>query len=327
MRLIASNIANADTPNYQAREMDFAKALRLRRSLGEMRITTRHGLDLIDAFKQDAVQSRYQTWDDLIGYCLRSACPVGRYLLDLHGESPAGYPASDALCNALQVLNHLQDCRDDHRSLDRVYLPLDWMAECGTSVDELQAPHASQGLRDVIDRALDRTDELLLVCGLEVPTIKNVRLSLQTLELLSFPPNRIRVILNRANSNVGIKQREVEGALEPGRVVRSVQHDVEARFCPVPVHGVRITNIDCERAKLFRESRRRFTEKEVVNSLGSFQVALPEFVPDAFTESGAKRLHHLQAAVIVIGEMNLIQLFVDDNQWLSQSRDIGSGNS
>jgi len=141
--------------------LDYAKALRLRRSLAERGITTRHGLDLIDAFKQDALQSRYQTWDELIGYCLRSACPVGRYLLDLHGESPAGYPASDALCNALQVLNHLQDCRDDHRDLDRVYLPQVWLAECGATIDDLQAPRASQGLRDVIDRALDRTDELL----------------------------------------------------------------------------------------------------------------------------------------------------------------------
>ena len=61
---------------------------------------------------------------------------------------------------------------------------------------------------------LDRTDELLLVCGMDVPTVKNVRLSLQTLELLSFPPERIRLVLNRANSNVGIKQREVEEALE-----------------------------------------------------------------------------------------------------------------
>ena len=51
---------------------------------------------------------------------------------------------------------------------------------------------------------LDRTDELLLLCGLDVPTIKNVRLSLQTLELLSFPTERIRVVLNRANSNVGM---------------------------------------------------------------------------------------------------------------------------
>jgi pilus assembly protein CpaE len=61
---------------------------------------------------------------------------------------------------------------------------------------------------------LDQTDDLLLVCGLDVPTIKNVRLSLQTLQLLSFPPDRIRIVLNRANTNVGMKKGEVEAALE-----------------------------------------------------------------------------------------------------------------
>ena len=61
---------------------------------------------------------------------------------------------------------------------------------------------------------LDRTDELLLLCGLDVPTLKNVRLALQTLELLSFQPDRIRVVLNRANSKVGMKPGEVEGALD-----------------------------------------------------------------------------------------------------------------
>jgi pilus assembly protein CpaE len=61
---------------------------------------------------------------------------------------------------------------------------------------------------------LDRTDELLLVCSLDVPTLKNVRLALQTLELLSFPSERIRLVLNRANSKVGMKPGEVEGALD-----------------------------------------------------------------------------------------------------------------
>jgi pilus assembly protein CpaE len=60
---------------------------------------------------------------------------------------------------------------------------------------------------------LDRTDLLLLLCGLDIPTIKNVRLGLQTLELLSFPNERIRVILNRANTNVGLKRSEVEETL------------------------------------------------------------------------------------------------------------------
>jgi pilus assembly protein CpaE len=61
---------------------------------------------------------------------------------------------------------------------------------------------------------LDRTDELLMLCGLDVPTLKNVRLSMQTLELLSFPASRIRFVLNRANSKVGMKKSEVEGALD-----------------------------------------------------------------------------------------------------------------
>jgi pilus assembly protein CpaE len=61
---------------------------------------------------------------------------------------------------------------------------------------------------------LDRTDELLMLCGLDVPTLKNVRLSLQTLDLLSFPTARIRFVLNRANSKVGMSKKEVEGALD-----------------------------------------------------------------------------------------------------------------
>jgi pilus assembly protein CpaE len=61
---------------------------------------------------------------------------------------------------------------------------------------------------------LDRTDELLVLCGLDVPTLKNVRLALQTLELLSFPTSRIRYVMNRVNTNVGLKTREVEAGLK-----------------------------------------------------------------------------------------------------------------
>ena len=79
---------------------------------------------------------------------------------------------------------------------------------------------------------LDRTDELLLVCGLDVPTLKNVRLSLQTLELLSFPPDRIRLVLNRANSKVGMKPKEVEAALE-----RKIAFEVPSdRIVPLAVN-------------------------------------------------------------------------------------------
>lgn len=139
----------------------FRKAHDLRRSLAETRVTRRHCIDLIRAFKQDATKLRYDDWDDLIGYCNLSAAPVGRYLVDLHGETPAAYPASDALCNALQVLNHVQDCGADYRALDRVYLPQCWMAEAGVGVEALGGRRSPPALRQVLDRCLDAVDGLL----------------------------------------------------------------------------------------------------------------------------------------------------------------------
>ncbi|MFQ5533630.1 MAG: squalene synthase HpnC [Sphingomonadales bacterium] len=144
-----------------AEDAAFVKAHRMRESLAQTGITARHCLDLISAFKQDAVKSRYGDWDELIDYCNRSAAPVGRYLLDLHGEGTGGYVFSDALCNALQVINHLQDCQDDYRAMDRVYLPTDWMAECGADVGELDADASGVALRAVLDRALDGVEQLL----------------------------------------------------------------------------------------------------------------------------------------------------------------------
>lgn len=140
----------------------FAKATRLRESLAATGVTPRHGLDLIDAFKQDAVKGRYADWGELMGYCMRSAAPVGRYLLDLHGGSRDGYGPSDALCNALQVINHLQDCKDDYLTLDRVYLPQDWMAEAGAMVEDLGGAKATPELRDVMDRCLQGVEVLLV---------------------------------------------------------------------------------------------------------------------------------------------------------------------
>src|SRR6185436_10882140 len=101
-----------------------AKAEALRLSCAATGVTIKHGLDLISAFKQDAVKQRYENWGELLDYCDRSAAPVGRFLLDLHGEQTSLYPFSDALCNALQVINHLQDCAKDYAEMNRVYLPL-----------------------------------------------------------------------------------------------------------------------------------------------------------------------------------------------------------
>jgi squalene synthase HpnC len=139
----------------------FVKAIRVRESLAQTGETIRHCRDLILAFKQDAEKLRYRDWDDLMGYCIKSAAPVGRFLLDLHACPNAGYPASDALCNALQVINHLQDCKDDYRNLNRVYLPGDWLAAEGSTVEDLDRPAATPGLRRVLDRCLAATEVLL----------------------------------------------------------------------------------------------------------------------------------------------------------------------
>ncbi|NQV48399.1 MAG: squalene synthase HpnC [Rhodospirillaceae bacterium] len=139
----------------------YGKARAMGASLSETGVTSRHCVDLLAAFKQDATKHRYHSWGDLIAYCALSAAPVGRFLLDLHGGSKLGYGPSDALCMALQIINHLQDCQDDFRTLDRVYLPMDWMTAAGARPEDLSATSTPTGLRHVIDWTLGGVDALL----------------------------------------------------------------------------------------------------------------------------------------------------------------------
>ena len=97
----------------------------------------RHALDVLIAFRMDVTKLRYENWDEVIHYCRYSAMPVGRFMLDVHGESTSTWAASDALCAGLQINNHLQDCGKDFRDLNRVYLPRDALAAAGASVEQL----------------------------------------------------------------------------------------------------------------------------------------------------------------------------------------------
>lgn len=156
------------------------KASRLRESLAATGVPSARGTDLVAAFKQDAVKRRYADWDDLLGYCRLSANPVGRYLLDLHGEDPAGYAASDALCTALQILNHLQDCQDDHRELDRVYLPGDWLDAEELDAAVLQQDASPPGFRRLLDRCLDGVDGLLAEARDLPGQLRSARLAMES---------------------------------------------------------------------------------------------------------------------------------------------------
>lgn len=157
--LNAHEAALDGAPGYNA---GYEKARALRESLRETRVTDRHARDLLAAFRQDAVKLRYANWRELVDYCTLSANPVGRFLIDLHGEPKEAHRASDALCTVLQVLNHLQDCGEDYRKMHRVYLPSDWMEAEGVSVADLAAPALEPGMRRVIDRCLDEVDKLLV---------------------------------------------------------------------------------------------------------------------------------------------------------------------
>jgi hydroxysqualene synthase len=137
-------------------------AAAMRRDAKETRVTLQHSHDVLRAFKLDATKLRYRDWDDLMHYCRYSASPVGRQLLDLHGEERDTWPPSDALCSALQVLNHLQDCGEDYRNLDRVYLPAAELARAGGRIEDLSGPRLTPGLRGTIDLLLDGVDRLLV---------------------------------------------------------------------------------------------------------------------------------------------------------------------
>lgn len=135
-------------------------AYRTREIFDQAGLTPIHARHLLQAFRQDATKGRYRDWNELLTYCRYSAAPVGRMLFDVHGEDKSGWPASEALCASLQILNHLQDCKSDYLELDRVYLPEPWFTDEGITVEALAAPQASAELRRVLDRTLEGVHRL-----------------------------------------------------------------------------------------------------------------------------------------------------------------------
>ena len=143
-------------------DVRFSAAATMRQSLSDSGISAIHCRNLLKAFRQDAVKSRYYSWQELMDYCSLSAAPVGRYLMDISGNSSSDKAPSDALCAALQVLNHLQDTKADYLELNRVYIPLDWMTEEGASASDLAEEKMTPQLKRVQDRMIVEIDKLLL---------------------------------------------------------------------------------------------------------------------------------------------------------------------
>jgi phytoene/squalene synthetase len=229
----ADDIADATglAPEAKLHRLDALEAM-AGDSLAE--VGTEEARAMLGAFRQDAVQRRYADWVELEHYCARSAAPVGRLLLRLHAEdSPESDAASDALCAALQILNHLQDLVPDREGLDRIYLPVPWLAEAGGEAAFFDPANTQR--RAVLDAALDRV-EALLESAAALPRLLRSRLRLQAAVTLGLAwrllgrlragdPVQGRVALTKADFAAAFARLPLgapsDAAIARGRVSRS----------------------------------------------------------------------------------------------------------
>jgi hydroxysqualene synthase len=173
------------------------EALRLRQALAERSMPPRHALDVLIAFRMDVTKLRYENWDEVIHYCRYSAMPVGRFMLDVHGESTSTWAASDALCAGLQINNHLQDCGKDYRNLDRVYLPRDALENAGASVEALGQQRASPQILQCLHSLAARTQTLLDQSKSLSTEVKDFRLGLEISVIQAFAEKIVSLLKAR----------------------------------------------------------------------------------------------------------------------------------
>jgi len=169
----------------------------LRTTLAERRLSAVHALDLLEAFRRDCTKLRYRDWDDLIDYCRYSAMPVGRFVLDVHGESRALWPTNDALCAGLQVINHLQDCAKDYRDLDRVYIPEPMLAAAGIGVEALGEDKANPALAGVVAALARKNAQLLETSRPFARGIRDGRLALEVDLIQTLADDLNTMLMNR----------------------------------------------------------------------------------------------------------------------------------
>jgi squalene synthase HpnC len=170
------------------------EAVNLRHALAERAMPPRHALDVLIAFRMDVSKLRYENWDEVIHYCRYSAMPVGRFMLDVHGESTSTWTASDALCAGLQINNHLQDCAKDYSNLNRVYLPRDALAASGASVEMLGEAKSPPALLQCLHALAVRTEALLGESKCLSAEVKDLRLGVEIAVIQAFADKIVRML-------------------------------------------------------------------------------------------------------------------------------------
>src|ERR1700759_1110873 len=170
------------------------EAVSLRNALTERGMSPRHAQDVLVAFRMDVTKLRYETWDDVIDYCRYSAMPVGRFMLDVHGEDTSTWVASDALCAGLQINNHRQDCGKDFRNLNRVYLPRDALAATGATVEMLGEAKSPPALLQCLHGLAARTEKLLGESKSLSAEVKDLRLGVEISVIQAFADKIVRML-------------------------------------------------------------------------------------------------------------------------------------
>jgi hydroxysqualene synthase len=186
------------------------EGIALRNAMAERGLDFVHARELLVAFRQDVLKKRYGNWNDLIEYCRYSAVPVGRFVLDVHGERRETWRASDSICAALQIVNHIQDCAKDYRALDRLYLPLDDLACAGATAEMLSEPQSSPQLRHCLDLLIERT-AALLDAGRDLPRmVADARLSLEIAVIINLARRQLAALRRadplREQTRLGVSQ-------------------------------------------------------------------------------------------------------------------------
>jgi len=141
-----------------------------------------HGGRLVQACLKDVSAKRFRNWSELIAYCRFGAAPIGRFLIELHGEDPASVRAAETFYSAKLVLRRLQNCKADYLTHDRVYLPGDWMKRAGIDASALAQSRTNPALRQVFDQMLDGALEMIgdARAGLGGLADRTFRIAMQT---------------------------------------------------------------------------------------------------------------------------------------------------
>ena len=149
----------------------------------------KYSRNLLKAFMMDASNKKYKNWNDLLYYCKFSANPVGRFVIDAVNERKnieKIYEASDSLCTALQIINHIQDCKKDFKELNRVYIPESFFKKYSLDKKILRKSKSEENFERLKIEIIDNVLTSLRKTKLGLREIQSWRLRKETLIILNI---------------------------------------------------------------------------------------------------------------------------------------------